>query len=143
MEIITLSSDRHHPVPIFGRSKGLERFVAKLHKIRPEMAFVTAENIRCVTQSTIDTLLHWELPVASHRGCKLMHLEKGGCPDRLVRPAAVIEIHCADGWFLRKIGCGNSFALEPVLQGISLTDAQESAVLRTEISKMVARKFGS
>jgi hypothetical protein len=32
--------------------------------------------------------------------------------------------------------------LEPVLQGISLTDAQESAVLRTEISKMVARKFG-
>jgi hypothetical protein len=142
MEIITLSPDRHHPVPIFGRSKSLERFVAKLHKLRPEMAFVTTDTIRCVTQCTVDTLVHWELPVAAHRGCKLIHLERGGDPDRLVRPAAVIEILCADGWFLKKIMCGNRFSLEPVLQGISLTDAQESAVLRTEISKMVARKFG-
>lgn len=142
MEILTLIPGRHQPVPILGRSKALERYIVKLHKLRPEMVFLTAATIRCVTQSTIDTLLQWELPVTAHRGCKLIHLEKGGDPDRLVRPAALIEIQCADGWFLRKIMCGNRFALEPVLQGISLTDAQESAVLRTEISKMVARKFG-
>ena len=142
MEILTLIPGRHQPVPILGRSKVLERYIVKLHKLRPEMVFLTAATIQCVTQSTIDTLLQWELPVTAHRGCKLMHLEKGGCPDRLVRPAALIEIQCADGWILKKITCGNRFALEPLLQGISLTPSQKSIVMSSEFSKMVARKFG-
>ena len=142
MKIHTLSPSRNQPIPIQGRSKALERFLAKLHKLRPEMTFLTAATIRCITQSTIDTLQYWALHADKHRGAKLLHLEKGGDPSQLLRPAVLVEIVCGDEWILRKFTCGNRFALEPVLQGIKLTNTQESVVLRAEISKMVARKFG-
>jgi hypothetical protein len=140
MKIHALNPSRNQPIPIQGRTKALERFLAKLHKLQPEMTFLTAANIRCITQSTIDILTKLGLPSESHRGAKLLHMEKGGDPSQLVRPAIVLRIECMEEWVLREFTCESRFALEPVMQGLKLTSLQKFLVLKSDISGMKARK---
>jgi hypothetical protein len=126
------------PLRISKNDDDLEEFLNTLNAQYPQAkAFISANGIRCITECATEMLVAMGLPTRIHRGAVLQHVERGGDPDQLIRPAAVLKFRRKSQWVLEKICLGNTFALQPLREGIKLTDYQKSILLRSEISRFV------
>ena len=121
------------PIRITRSGDGIDKFLKSMNDQYPDvMSFISPDGIRRVTECASEQLVALKLPYHIHRGAVLLHVERGGNPDQLVRPAVLLQFRRKSDWILEKISHGNIFALQPILEGILLSRYQQSILLRAE-----------
>jgi hypothetical protein len=119
------------PIQITASGSGLDKFFAEacqasLHS--PE--FVTADQVRSAAARPEDMLESAGLPVEVRHGAVATHLERGGSPSSVVRPAVHLQLRRGrKTWWLQKYSIGLTFPYEPIAIGITLTWRQRAYIL--------------
>ena len=121
------------PIQITASGSGLEEFLAEACQVSldsPE--FVTADQVRSAAARSEDMLESAGLPVEFRHGAVATHLERGGSPSNVVRPAVHLQLRRdRKTWWLQKYSIGLTFPFEPIPIGITLTWRQRAYFLWT------------
>lgn len=135
MDKFTCYHGKDLPIRISKHNDDIEEFLKVMGIRYPGvMSFISPKGIRRITESASEKLVALKLPFDTHRGAVLLHVERGGDPNQLVRPAVLLTFRHRSHWMLEKISHGNIFALQPVAEGIRLSRYQQSILLRAEIA---------